>query len=269
MKKQILVVLLSILLLTGNAYGADQWDKTKFADTTLIPDAPGLMRVNNEAIDRILVDYQEGADVFYSSAIAVTVSPGSVACSNSGGTIRRLRTNTSTTSVGWANIDAGAEEASTTYNVFAVADTDATTFTVMISKSSAPTGATYYKKLGSFYNDASSNIDRAKIYTNTYGHTVNDNSGIPEIVSVYDYGTSTSSYTVKESAMKIAFGNVADDSTVSNLPFTSTGSYAIVATMESGIISQNVRISGKSATGFTIGDGLGNGLTINWIAVGY
>jgi hypothetical protein len=70
-----------------------------------------------------------------------------------------LRANTSATTVTWANIDTGAEAISSTYYLWAVADADATTFTVMISLSNtAPTGATYYRKLGSFYNDASGNI---------------------------------------------------------------------------------------------------------------
>lgn len=67
---------------------------------------------------------------------------------------RRLRRNTSDTTVTWANIDTGSE-ANATYYVYAVADASATTFTVMIStNATTPTGATFYRKIGSFINVA-------------------------------------------------------------------------------------------------------------------
>ena len=43
--------------------------------------------------------------------------------------------------------------------MYAVADTDATTCTFLIStSSSAPTGATYYRKIGYFYNNSDGDI---------------------------------------------------------------------------------------------------------------
>ncbi len=272
--KRILLSLIVTCGLCSSVFAADQWDKTKFADATLIPDAPGLMRVNNEAIDRILEYKKEGSDVIYSSSTQTLVSSGAVACSNSGGTVRRLRTNTSATTVTWANIDTGSEANSTTYYVYAVADTDATTFTIEIStNSTAPTGATYYKKLGSFYNDSSGNIDKDKIYTTPYGNAVNDSSGknISKWLDIYDFGTSTSSYTERdESSMMVAYGRATmsgSSVSISNLPFTDTPScFGIRYT--AGSVSQAIQITSLSSSGVTFYDSLGSGHPVSWACIG-
>ena len=57
------------------------------------------------------------------------------------------------------SLDTGNAAISTWYHGYAVADADATTFTGICSASaSAPTGYTYFRYLGSFYNNASDNI---------------------------------------------------------------------------------------------------------------
>jgi hypothetical protein len=95
----------------------------------------------------------------YSSATTIAVSAGEVVCSNSDASVRKMRQNTSATNVTFSDIDTGAEASSTTYYLYANCDADATTATFKVSASStAPTGVTYYKRLGSFYNDSSSNI---------------------------------------------------------------------------------------------------------------
>ena len=270
-------ILLSIILtfsLCATAFSASEWDKSKFADDTLIPDAPALMRVNNEAQDRLLSTYST-INIAYTSATTVTASAGSVTCSNSDGSVRKMRLNPSTTAITFSDIDTGAEASSTTYYVYANCDADATTATFKVStSSSAPSGITYYKKIGSFYNNSSSNIDQSKIYTNAYGNTVNDSSGIPEIVSVFDYSTSSSSYTVKESAMKIAFGNTAlsgGSLTVTNLPFTSSSSYTVIISLDTGAgtQSQGATVAIGSASSFTVTESQGTSKTIHWVAIGY
>lgn len=276
MKKLFLSFIL-IIGLCSIVYGSDQWDKTKFADTTLIPDAPGLMRVNNEALDRILPNYSGRANVSFSSTTTVIVSAGSTVSSNSGGTIRRLRTNTSSTNVTFANIDTGAEASSTTYYVYSVADTDTTTFTIEIStSSSAPSGATFYKKLGSFFNDSSSNIDRRKVYTNAYDNAVNDSSGIPKITAIYNYATSASSFTAKESDLKFAFGQQSvganSTTTISNLPFTGSATYNCWATFDQNLTNDDgyAGCTPASSSTLTIINQQGGGTrTIQWGAIGY
>jgi hypothetical protein len=148
-----------ICLLSTNIYAADQWDPSDPAGTANASDLDALIIANNNALDRFLSYGRHDCVISYSSASAISVGTGSIVCSNSGGTVRRLRVNTSATSVGWSDIDSGSENSSTTYYIFACADADATTFTIKVTtNSSVPTGITYYRRLGYFYNDSSSNI---------------------------------------------------------------------------------------------------------------
>jgi len=157
--KRLLLSLILCLSLTTSGYCVDNWTKASPVGTDLAADLDAIIQVNNNALDRFLAYGRHWAKLSFASTTTLTVTLGSAVCSNAGLTIRRLRTNPTSTTVTWADLDAGAEAASTTYYVYAVGDTDAATFTIKIStSSSAPTGITYYLKLGSFYNDASSNI---------------------------------------------------------------------------------------------------------------
>lgn len=115
--------------------------------------------------ERLLAKFRHDAKVSYSSASQLTVNSGSIACQNSAGSITRFRQNTSSTTVTWSDLDTGSESSSTTYYVYGVCDADATTFTITISESSTtPTGITYFKLLGTFINDSSSNITEVDNY---------------------------------------------------------------------------------------------------------
>lgn len=158
-RKSILSLLLILILIT-NGYCATGWLKTKPAGTSNASDIDTNVTENNAAIDLMLSKYRDGCSLSYASTSTITVGSGGIMISNSDGSIRLMVANTSNTTVTWANIDTGAEANSTTYYIYAIASsTTATTFTCVIStNSSAPTGYTYYRKLGSFYNDASGNI---------------------------------------------------------------------------------------------------------------
>ncbi len=160
MKKLLsLLVVLLISCQINNAWAIDEFLKAQPADTINPGTIGTVIRVNNEAIDRFFAYGRFDCKINYVAAAQVNVGSGSIVCSNVAGTVRKLRTNTSTVNCTWSDLDSGVEAASTTYYLWAVGDTDATTFTVKISTSAtAPTGVTYYKRLGSFYNDASSNI---------------------------------------------------------------------------------------------------------------
>lgn len=172
--KKILSILFLVLLMIYPAFAADEWrdNSTTFfdGDTTLFND------IETEVLDHILgpLDrlnrgYRKGCKISFASTSTLTVGTGEVFLSNSDGTLFKMKRNTSTTTVQWSDIDTGAEASDTTYYVYAVADTSDTTFTVKIStSSSAPSGVTYYRRLGSFYNNSSSNI--------TYGDIVNDDN---------------------------------------------------------------------------------------------
>jgi hypothetical protein len=148
---------------------ADQWLKGKPAGTDNASDIDTLVQANNSALDRLLANYRENCYVKYASASTVTIGIGSVVCSNSDGSVRVLRQNTTAVTLDLtSDLDVGAEAVSTYYYIYAVADTDATTFTGKISLSStAPTGVTYYKKLGYFYNNSSGDIVNVGNFSDT------------------------------------------------------------------------------------------------------
>lgn len=168
--KKLFIGLVVSLLLVSQGYCADPWDVTIPLGTTSPSDLDTNIPINWAAQDRLLSNYRQGFKIYYSSASALTVGAGEVMVSNSGGTTRLMLNKTSSTTVNWSNLDTGSEAASTTYYVYAgTSTTTDTSPTFYISaSSSAPTGVTYYKRLGSFYNNSSSAI--------TYDDIVNDNN---------------------------------------------------------------------------------------------
>lgn len=159
MKRGIILGIIFALCVTQIAYAADQWAKLEPLGTRAVADIDSYVGTNNEALDRLDFNYRKNCNCVYASASTLTVIAGEVACPNAGGDVVRWRRNSTNTTVTWSNIDTGAEANSTVYYVYAVADTDATTFTVVLStNSSAPSGATYYHKLGHFYNDSDGDI---------------------------------------------------------------------------------------------------------------
>ncbi len=154
------IIILMLMLLIASPSWAVQWDKLLPATTDTRVNWPTQSQGNNESIDRLLSNYREGITLSYSSTSAVGVSAGEIMVSNAGGTIRLMLKNAAAGSIGWSDIDTGAEATSTTYYIYALASSSsATDATFKISaSSSAPSGATYYKRIGSFYNDASGNI---------------------------------------------------------------------------------------------------------------
>jgi hypothetical protein len=154
-----LILILMFALLCSPAWCADEWLKTRPATTDQWTAYPVDGQANNAALDRLLANYREGMTLSYSSATTIAVSAGEVVCSTAAGDVRKMRQNTSATNVTFSDIDTGAEEASKQYYLFANCDADATTATFKVSLSStSPTGVTHFKRIGSFYNDASSNI---------------------------------------------------------------------------------------------------------------
>ena len=147
------------------ALATDQWRGDSGTDNTILGsesvsdiDAASYQNVV-VPLDRMLAKFRQGAQIRYNSASSLTVESGQVMCENSDGSGHQMRSNTSSTTVAWTELDTGSEAASTTYYLYAVCDADAATFTVKISTSStAPASTTMYRRLGSFVNDSSSNI---------------------------------------------------------------------------------------------------------------
>lgn len=151
---------------------ADQWmrgdgtDALEGGDLASLIDDYTTSYLQNP-LNRLLRNYRVGVGLTYTSASSVTIGVGELSLKNSGDTVMRMRRNTSTVVVDiTADLDTGAEANSTTYYVYAVADADATTFTGIISASDTfPTGVTYAKKVGSFYNGSGGDIDPSSVYT--------------------------------------------------------------------------------------------------------
>lgn len=188
--RKLICILFSILLL-GNVYSADVFEEGSGADVISGSDSPSaidtlLDAALTEPLGRLLQEYRQGAKIAYSSSTTITVAAGQVGIQNSTGTIVAFLDNTSSTNVTFANIDTGAESGSQTYYVYAYCATPSsdTDFDLCVSlSSSAPSGKTYYAKLGQFYNNSSNNIDETSI--------VNDNeTAYPSMVDpfIYDSG---------------------------------------------------------------------------------
>lgn len=165
--KKILYLLLVVWIIIGvnDSYATTQWrggtgDNVLLGTTTVSDIDAEIYDEITEPIDRMLAGYREGMKLKYNSVSTLDVTAGEVMVSNTAGTIRLMMRTTSTTNVTWSDIDTGAEASGTTYYVYAVASSStATTATFKIStNSSTPSGSTYYKRLGQFTNDGSSNI---------------------------------------------------------------------------------------------------------------
>jgi len=166
MKK--LFIFLIFMLLVVNAQ-AGQWRNGSGENTILGTSNISDIDANSYAkmvdpLDRMLAGYREGATITYNDAASVVVTAGELMLSNAAGTIRLMVRNTASLTSTWSvadnGLDAGTEPASTIVYVYGVVDAASdTTFKIRLTTSStAPAGFTYYKKLGSFYNNADSNI---------------------------------------------------------------------------------------------------------------
>ena len=230
-----LLVGLIVLFMATNGYAASEWSKAQPAGTANVSDLDTLIQTNNESLDRLLSTYRTGCYGYTATSATFSVSIGSVVCSNAAGTLRKFRSNTAVTTVTWAMLDTSTEATSTVYYYYAVADADATTFTVMISGSSTtPTGATYYKKLGSFYNNSDGDIEIGGIIEMYSGFVsalppgyvlCNGSNGTPDLRNYFIYG---------------AGDNAAVGATKANTHETGTESTITIPTGEIGAASGTV-----------------------------
>lgn len=165
--------LLSFLIALSFAtplYAADQWLKDTPIGTESSGTIDDLMRVNQEAQDRLLNGYKRGLGVNYATASTLTVLPGEISIPNAAVSVVKYRETTTDTPITWADIDTGAEATSTQYYLYVTADTDITGMVFKISTSaSLPSGSTYYRLIASFYNDSSGNITNVISYRPDYG----------------------------------------------------------------------------------------------------
>ena len=135
---------------------------------------------------RVYSDYRQGCVVSFDTAATVKVNAGEIDLGTGSGAGKRR--NTSAISLGWSDIDTGAEAADTFYYVFAYPDPDnSSNFLGKISVSSTDaTGVSNERLVGYFYNDASSNIS-----SDTTSSYKGDGSGVPNIVHSFESGDVT------------------------------------------------------------------------------
>jgi len=279
--KKLLSLLLILILSTCNVYAANQWRKGTGEDVILgtenISDIDTVSFQNIvDPLDRLLSNYRDGVEVAYASSSTITVSAGEIICSNAAGTVRLMVKNTSATTVDWTDLDTGAEQASTTYYLYAiVTNTTDATFTVKISASSTtPSGVTYYKRIGSFYNDSSSNISRTQVYNQPYRPSATDSSGAGIITAIYDYNTSASSFTSYVSSLKVCYGTITIASgasqAITNLPFSSSSSYVVALTEgeTTSVANELLKYLRNSGSQATIYNDSSFSLDIGWIMIG-
>ena len=208
--KKLFLILFMLGLLSQPAYSADQWDESKPVGTELSGTVDNLIRVNNEALDRLVINYKRGLGLNYATASTLSVLQGEIAIPNAAGTTIRWRRTTGATTLSWSDIDTGAEANATTYYVYATADTDITGMVFKIStSSSAPSGMTYYRAIGQFYNNSSGNIENVVSYRNDYG------TDHPDVAKGWVNFTGTGTITIN------------DQYNVSSLTDNGTGDYSV------------------------------------------
>ena len=173
--RKFLLAAMALFLMVNQAWATTQWRDGTGANSLLGSSNASDIdsgTYNNivSPLDSLLANYRQGCAISYVSASSISVGIGEVTASNSDGSIRLFAKNTTATTCTFANIDTGSESPSVYYYVYAyMAAASDTTFTVKLSTSStAPSGCTYYKRLGYIYNDSSSNISADKV--------VNDNN---------------------------------------------------------------------------------------------
>ena len=155
-KKTFSQIVNGVTKLVASLFNVD-YDETEAIETFIGATGGGAQSYSTSLTD-MLINFRRGCRVDYKSAADLYVRAGEIMIIDASGN-RRLRRNTADTTVAWTDIDTGAEANSTVYYVYACADNNATTFTVKISiNATTPTGMTFYKKIGAFYNNASGNI---------------------------------------------------------------------------------------------------------------
>jgi hypothetical protein len=168
MKK--LAIMLLILMMATNSFAIIDWirgdgtDGVKGTDNASDIDYD-VTNYIQDPLDRALQHTIRGLTLTHTSDDVITVGIGEVTCYNAAGTIKRMRQRTTTTTVdftaaGVGGIDSGsARDDSSWFEIYAVADADATTFTAIAAKQGTGlSDVTYYRYIGSVYNDASDNI---------------------------------------------------------------------------------------------------------------
>jgi len=114
--------------------------------------------------------YKKGTDEIYVGAFAGIIT-------NAGDTVRKLRVVTSVTTLSASDLDTGSMAANTPYYIYATADAASTEPVFVFSaNATTPSGYTYYKRIGWFYNETINVLDVTKGQVSSFTGGGNKNS---------------------------------------------------------------------------------------------
>lgn len=120
--------------------------------------ATGRSQAYSDSVLSLLKNARRGCLAEYKTAADIYVRAGEIMIRDATGKFS-IRVNADDLTVDWGDLDTGSEAVSTRYYIYAVADASGTTFAVVLSASDAgPSGYTYYRLIGSFYNNAAGDI---------------------------------------------------------------------------------------------------------------
>ena len=123
---------------------------------------------NTDILAQIFATEKPTIKLSFVDADTVQASAGVCKAQNSGGTVRKIRKNTSTTNITGSDLDAGGPSfaANTTYYVYADGDAAATTVVFVVStNSSTPSGVTNYELIGGFATDSSGDVIEKTVWS--------------------------------------------------------------------------------------------------------
>lgn len=174
---------------------------------------------NISALTVLLSDYKQGVNINYNAVASVTVDTGSIMIAG------KLRRNTTTATVGWANTGGNdiVETSSTGYYIWAVASGSTSTFEYAINQTSANmTGNANSRLIGWFWNDTANNIegvwykdkDQKKYYTSKWlanmtaatNYVFNHNLGTLRVMATIQIAGLTGSSITLIPNFELAFG---------------------------------------------------------------
>jgi hypothetical protein len=154
-------------------------------------------------LQTLLQNYRQGYFISFSNSTTLTIGSGEASAWN--GTASLFLQNTGSQTATTTNLDTGSTfNASTTYYVYAGSSSiTQATGTISISlNNTTPSNLTYYKRLGSFTTDGSSNILGSSIVNDNSSYNMNGNTisngklGTTSSGSLNTGHAGTTSYTV-------------------------------------------------------------------------
>ncbi len=184
MLKKILCLLIASVFFMQVVYSADINDWIRGTGVDVVEGGETISTLDDvitnylqDPLDRLLINYVRGCTITVTDDEVLTISAGEVTTTTAGG-VHRMRRNPSTatvdnTAADVGGLDTGSVAASTWYGVFAIADADATTFTLILSTSfTNPTNgaALYYRLIGCALTDGTA--DWLKAYYTGNGNIV-------------------------------------------------------------------------------------------------